>query len=80
MHQFIDHTTALFGLLPILGCRAANIGVPMRTSVGIDIQGMTGSAGLRDAIEKHVADLKRRFSRVTQASTVKLLAKHSLRQ
>jgi ribosome-associated translation inhibitor RaiA len=42
----------------------------MQTSVEIDFQGMTGNPGLRDAIEKHVADLERRFSRVTACRVV----------
>jgi ribosome-associated translation inhibitor RaiA len=70
MHQFIGFATALFELLPVLGERAAIVGVPMQTSVEIDFQGMTGNAGLRDAIEKHVADLERHFSRVTACRVV----------
>jgi ribosome-associated translation inhibitor RaiA len=31
---------------------------------------MTGNGGLRDAIEKHVADLEKRFSRVTACRVV----------
>ena len=42
----------------------------MQTSVEIDFQGMTGNAGLREAIENHVAELERRFSRVTACRVV----------
>jgi cold shock CspA family protein/ribosome-associated translation inhibitor RaiA len=70
MHQFIGFATALLELLPVSGDRAAIIGVPMQTSVEIDFQGMTGNAGLRGAIKKHVADLERHFSRVTACRVV----------
>jgi cold shock CspA family protein len=42
----------------------------METSVEIDFQGISGSPQLRDVIAKHVADLERRFSRVTACRVV----------
>jgi ribosome-associated translation inhibitor RaiA len=42
----------------------------MQSAVEIDFEGMNGNAELRDAIEKHVVDLERRFSRVTACRVV----------
>lgn len=48
----------------------ADVGDTMQTPVEIDFQGMTGNAVLRGIIGKHVAELERRFSRVTACRVV----------
>lgn len=47
-----------------------DVGETMQTPVEIDFQGMVSNEELRNAIVKHIADLERRFSRVTACRVV----------
>jgi hypothetical protein len=58
----------------------------MQTPIQIDYQGMSARSELQASIEQHVAEFEQRFGvaeevgeKGPQASTVKLLGKHSLR-
>ena len=42
----------------------------METPVQIDFQGMQARTDVRDSIEKHVAELERRYGRVTACRVV----------
>jgi cold shock CspA family protein/ribosome-associated translation inhibitor RaiA len=42
----------------------------MQTPVEVDFQGMSGTAGIRDAISRHLAELEDRYGRVTACRVV----------